>query len=111
MLYCSVGERIMIMRKRNNLSRKELAEMINVTPATIANYERGVTKPSMEKLSAIAFALNVYADDLISINDRENSGQLQQELRLDDCSEGMTDYHKLLDECEKIRKHTNITIK
>lgn len=59
----------MILRKRRKLSKKELAEMIGVSAATISNYESGKTTPSLEKVMMIAIALDASVDDLIKITD------------------------------------------
>lgn len=63
---CSVGEKIMIFRKRQKMSRNELAQITDISVTTIANYEHGKTKPSVENIIKIALALNVSLDELVS---------------------------------------------
>lgn len=67
--YLPIGERIMIVRKRRKLSKKELAEMLGVSVVTISNYESGKTKPPVQKLMKISMALDVPIDDLIGLSD------------------------------------------
>ena len=55
----SIGERLRVYRCRKHMSRKELAECINVTPATIGNYENDVTTPDIYRLMDLADALDV----------------------------------------------------
>lgn len=55
----SLGERLNLYRTRINMSRKELAELIGVTPSTIRNYENDITEPDINRLYVIADALGV----------------------------------------------------
>ena len=47
-------------------SKRDLAEMIGVTPMAISHYEKGERMPDMETLKKIAAALNVRMSDLLS---------------------------------------------
>lgn len=47
------------LRKNSNMTQVQLAEKINVTQGTIANWERGVREPDMETIKKIANALSV----------------------------------------------------
>lgn len=69
MFYLPIGERIMIVRKRRKLSKKELAEIMGVSVVTISNYESGKTKPPVQKLMKLSMALDVSIDDLIGLSD------------------------------------------
>lgn len=55
----SIGERLRVYRCRKHMSRKELAECVNVTAATIGNYENDVTTPDINRLIELANALDV----------------------------------------------------
>ena len=55
----SLGERLRLYRCRKHMSRKELAELVGVTPSTIGNYENDVTAPNMSRLIGIAQNLDV----------------------------------------------------
>ena len=41
----NIGNRLQVMRKRQKLSRTQLAEMSGLSPRTIQNYEAGTSKP------------------------------------------------------------------
>lgn len=56
-------------RLKNNLSKKELASMIQVTPMSISHYESGERKPSMDVIRALAKALNVKVSDFLANRD------------------------------------------
>ncbi len=61
----TIGEKILIFRRRNGYSRKQLADALGVTVSTISNYENGVTLPSKNKLSLLSDLLNVKIDMLL----------------------------------------------
>ena len=54
-------------RLKNKLSKKALAEMIQVTPMTITHYENGDRMPSAENLNALAGALGIKVSDFLSV--------------------------------------------
>lgn len=62
----SIGTNIKIYRKKQNLTQKELATIVDVTDATINRYEQGQREPNIEMMNKIADALNVSVNDLIS---------------------------------------------
>lgn len=60
----SFGERLREKRKENNLTQKQLAEIIGVAKSTVAGYESGHSEPDMEKIVKIMGALDVDANYL-----------------------------------------------
>lgn len=52
------GERILLERHRARMTKKELAEMVGVSPATITKYENDEAEPNPDILLAIATSLN-----------------------------------------------------
>ena len=54
-------------RLRKQMSKKELAEKVNVTPMAITNYENGDRKPNMETMKALAKALDVRVTDFLAV--------------------------------------------
>ena len=52
-------------RLKQNMSKKELASLIDVTPMTITNYESGKRKPSMPTLKKLAQVLGVRVTDFL----------------------------------------------
>ncbi|HEX9940501.1 MAG TPA: helix-turn-helix transcriptional regulator [Thermoanaerobaculia bacterium] len=53
-----------LLRRRANLSQRELAERAGTTPQVISLYERGVHDPTMENLQRILTALEMDILDL-----------------------------------------------
>jgi transcriptional regulator with XRE-family HTH domain len=54
-----IGERIAELRRRRNISIKELAEKTGVTSSLLSQIERGLANPSLNSLRALALALEV----------------------------------------------------
>lgn len=53
-------------RLSRNMTKTELASMVNVTPMAITNYENGNRKPGMDMIKALAKALDVKVADFLS---------------------------------------------
>lgn len=53
------------LRKKSNLSTRELGEKLSVTKATISRYETGEREPSLETIEKIAILFNLETADLI----------------------------------------------
>jgi len=58
-------ERLALLRKENNLTQKQLGELIGVHVAQIRRYESGTSQPTLDVIRKIAIALHVSADTLI----------------------------------------------
>lgn len=61
----NIGERIIQLRKQQNLSQDDLAKQIGVSRTIIGNYERNTNTPSIEVVLKLAKAFNVTVDFLI----------------------------------------------
>ena len=63
--YTLLGEKIMYCRKRLNLSKKEFAQAIGVSPSTVSKYESGTFTPSATNLFAISVVTDMMMEDYI----------------------------------------------
>lgn len=59
------SENLVKFRQNNNLSRKELADVLQVTVQTYGAYENGKREPNIDKLCKIAAALHLSIDELL----------------------------------------------
>ena len=62
-----VHNRIALFRTERGLSRKELADLVDVNPQTIGFLERGSYSPSVECALRLAKIFNVSVDALFSL--------------------------------------------
>lgn len=61
-----VGERISKLRKSHNMTQKQLADELSVTYKAVSKWETGVGLPDIAMLPALASALNVSVDEIVS---------------------------------------------
>ena len=66
MVCVGIGNRLRMARERAGLQQKQLAEMIDVAPSSITNYENETSHPKEEKLYALMKALDVDANYLFA---------------------------------------------
>lgn len=60
-----LGDMIAELRKDNGLKQKQLAEILNVSPGTVSNYENGAYYPDIEKIIQLADLFHVTTDYLL----------------------------------------------
>ncbi|MBO8158131.1 helix-turn-helix transcriptional regulator [Thermosyntropha sp.] len=70
-----LGERLRQLRKENDLTRENLAQMLDVTPSIITFYENGARSPSLKVLLSLADYFEVSLDYLTG---RSNNPKINQ---------------------------------
>lgn len=60
-----LGEKILELRKKNNLSQEELAEKVNVTRQTISKWELGETCPDIKQAKELSRVFKVSLDEMV----------------------------------------------
>jgi transcriptional regulator with XRE-family HTH domain len=63
----SFGKNLKLLRVKNGLTQKELAEKLSISTVTVIAYEQGHKKPSYEVLFSIAETLNASIDSLCDV--------------------------------------------
>ena len=63
-----LGEKVLKLRKRINISQEQLGNQVGVTRQTISNWELGETSPNPEQLKLLSKALNIGIDELLENN-------------------------------------------
>jgi DNA-binding XRE family transcriptional regulator len=61
-----LGNALRKARENRNLTQEQLAERINKSSKTIANYESGKFVPKIEVLAALANSLECHLDDFVT---------------------------------------------
>lgn len=67
------GEKLRSLRASINMTQKELADKLSISPSAIGMYEQNRRVPDTEMLLKIAFLFNVTTDYLLGISDIKNS--------------------------------------
>jgi len=67
----TIGERVMLMRRRRGLSQRDLAAMAEMSPTTLNRLEQGLQSVYAERLATLARILDVSADYLLGLPERE----------------------------------------
>ena len=57
------------LRQSRNLTKEQMAELIEVSPRTYRGYETGKTKPRIATIKKIVTIFDTTADDLLEIQD------------------------------------------
>ena len=65
-----LGEKLKLYREKNNMTQKEVAEILDVEPGTISKYELGLTEPNIESIKKLAEIFNVTTDELLKDEER-----------------------------------------
>lgn len=67
------SERIIQIRKENNLTQDEMASRLFVTRQAISKWERGIGFPSLDVLRLISKEFNIGLSDLLDAHEKEKS--------------------------------------
>jgi transcriptional regulator with XRE-family HTH domain len=86
-----VAMRIKAIRKRRGLSQEDMAALINRSPDTISNLERGVSLPTYETLDELAKGLKVPLADFFRDDETEGPVRIEAMARLTDAARGLDD--------------------
>ena len=71
-----IGSNIKTFRQKANLTQKELAEKLSVTPQAVSRWEKEEVEPSLDTINTMANLFSVSVDELMG---REQSGQKTSE--------------------------------
>ena len=58
-------EKLLYLRKKNNLTQRKLGELVGVRVLQIRRYETNLSQPTLGVIKKLAIALGVTADELI----------------------------------------------
>ena len=61
-------EKIKDLRERNNISQKEFAQILNISPSTYNSYEKGNSTYTAPMLKTICETLHCSSDELLGLN-------------------------------------------
>ena len=61
----NIGERIKSIRESKNISQRELADTIHISPSFLCRIENGSSMPNIECICSISTALNCTPQDIL----------------------------------------------
>lgn len=65
-----LGEKIKLYRENKKMTQNEIANILDVSPATVSKYESGALEPNIESLKRLAELFEISIDELL--NDQED---------------------------------------
>lgn len=64
------GDNLRDILKEQNMSRRELAQVLGISEATVSRYINKKQMPTMEVIVNMAYELSISVDELINFGDR-----------------------------------------
>ena len=75
-----IGEKIRLLRKKNDVTQDKLADHLGVTPQAVSRWESGVCYPDMNYLPSIADYFSVTMDDLLCYTGAQKTAKVREYL-------------------------------
>lgn len=79
-IFMTIGETLRALIEENNLTQKQLAQILNMAPSTLGGYVQGTSEPDIETLKNIAAYFHVSMDYLLDFSKEESAVSGEQEL-------------------------------
>ena len=95
-----IGEKIRLLRKKNDVTQDKLAEHLGVTPQAVSRWESGVCYPDMNYLPGIADYFSVTMDDLLCYSGAQKAAKVRAYLEE---AEYLLDRDRVTDALELLR--------
>ncbi len=67
------SQKIKELRKEKNITQKEIAEILGISPTCYAGYEQGYREPDFKTLKKICIYFDVSSDFLLGLEDETGS--------------------------------------
>ena len=96
-----IGERIRLLRKKNDVTQDKLAYHLGVTPQAVSRWESGVCYPDMNYLPSIADYFSVSMDDLLCYTGVQKASRVKEYLEE---VEHLLDRDRVTDALEVLRR-------
>ncbi len=95
-----IGEKIRLLRKKNDVTQDKLAYHLGVTPQAVSRWESGVCYPDMNYLPAIADYFSVTMDELLCYSGAQKAAKVREYL---DRAEALLDRDRIGEALELLR--------
>lgn len=98
-----IGEKIRLLRKKNDVTQDRLAEHLGVTPQAVSRWESGVCYPDMNYLPSIADYFSVTMDELLCYSGTQKAARVREYLEKVD---SLLDHDRIREALELLRTAT-----
>lgn len=99
----SIGSKISKLRKQNNLTQEQLAELLNISNAAVSKWESGITYPDIETLPLIAKIFKISIDSLFEFDiNNESLDEFYKQAEVLRLNGNKNDLISLLDDALKV---------
>ena len=61
-----LGDKIKLYRENKKMTQNEIANILDVSPATVSKYESGSLEPNIESIKRLAELFEISIDELLS---------------------------------------------
>lgn len=85
-------EKLLNLRKNNNMSQEQLADKLGVSRQAVSKWESGSSIPDMEKMMQLCKILNCSLDDLVDDGATGNMKQIESKLTWNDYYKEVLDF-------------------
>ena len=96
-----IGEKIRLLRKKNDVTQDKLADYLGVTPQAVSRWESGVCYPDMNALPSIADYFSVSMDELLCYTGVQKATKVKEYLAE---VEHLLDRDKITETLELLRR-------
>ena len=96
-----IGEKIRLLRKKNDVTQDKLADYLGVTPQAVSRWESGVCYPDMNALPSIADYFSVTMDELLCYTGVQKASKVKEYLAE---VEHLLDRDKITEALELLRR-------
>lgn len=82
-----IGNKILELRKKNNLSQEKLAEQVGVARQTISKWELGETSPDLKQSKKLSEIFNISLDVLVNTPKNETNNEVVNDTNMQKLAE------------------------
>ena len=69
----TIGKTIYHLRKKHNLTQKQLADLLGITYQAVSNWELGKNNPDLDQIKRMTIIFDVSADLLLGLEHPDDS--------------------------------------
>jgi len=98
----TIGEKIKIHRKKNDLTQEKLADYLRVSYQAVSKWETGISSPDLSMIAPLTKLLHISADELFGLNEPDHRrGELEAAYENTWKTGDLNERHKIAEEAVK----------